>query len=92
MIVYGVMALVMAYWLSTILRMFFLCSPFAYSWDKTIPNGTCVNLEAAYLSVSIINLILDIMVIALPMPMLWSLQMATSKKIAISAIFGMGAV
>ena len=91
-IVYIGMALVIAYWFSTVVRMFFLCSPFAYTWDKTVANGSCVNLPAAYLSVSIINLILDVMVIILPMPMLWRLQMPTSKKVVISGVFGIGGV
>lgn len=91
-VVYTVMGLTIAYWLSTIIRMFFLCSPLAYTWDRTIPGGSCVNLSAAYLSVSIINLLLDVMVIVLPMPMLWRLQMRTAKKIALTAIFGIGGV
>ncbi|KAF7503657.1 hypothetical protein GJ744_003386 [Endocarpon pusillum] len=90
--VYAVAALVVAYWASTFIRMFFLCSPFAFSWDKTIPNGRCIDVAAAYLSATIINLILDVMVIILPMPVLWRLQMPTGKKVGISAIFSIGAV
>ena len=89
--VYIGMALVIAYWFSTIIRMFFLCRPLAYTWNKTIANGSCVNLPAVYLSVSIINLLLDVMVIILPMPMLWKLQMPASKKLVISGVFGIGA-
>ena len=85
------MALVIAYWFSTIIRMFFLCRPLAYIWNKTIANGSCVNLPAVYLSVSIINLLLDVMVIILPMPMLWKLQMPASKELVISGVFGIGA-
>lgn len=84
------MALVVAYWFGSIIRICFLCRPIPYLWDKTIPNGTCLDLTAAYLSVSGINLILDITVVALPMPIIWTLQMPTSKKVAVSAIFGMG--
>ncbi|KAL1981058.1 hypothetical protein VTN96DRAFT_3123 [Rasamsonia emersonii] len=69
--------------------MFCLCTPFQYLWDKTIP-GTCINLPAAWLSVSIINMILDLIIIALPMPMLWNLRMPVSKKIAVSGIFSLG--
>ncbi|KAL8715376.1 MAG: hypothetical protein Q9220_000709 [cf. Caloplaca sp. 1 TL-2023] len=89
-VVYGVMALTISYWLSTVIRSFFLCTPLAYTWDRLHYTGSCVHLPAAYLSVSIINLILDVIVIALPMPMLWRLQMPTSKKAAITAIFGVG--
>lgn len=89
-VVYAVMLLVVAYWTSTIVRMFFLCSPLAFYWDKSIQGGTCLNTSATSLSVSVINLILDLIVIALPMPMLWGLQMATSRKMGLTAIFGIG--
>lgn len=36
------------------------------------------------------NLIQDIIVLTLPMPILWRLQMATKKKMALSGIFGIG--
>ncbi len=84
------MTLVVAYWIGSIIRICFLCEPITYLWDKSVANGTCLNVIAAYLSVSGINLILDIVVVALPMPILWTLQMPKSKKLAISAVFGMG--
>ena len=91
-VVYAVMGITCAYWLSTIVRMFFLCTPFAYLWDKSIEGASCLDLSATSLSVSVINLILDVMIILLPMPILWRLQMAKSKKLAVSGIFGIGAV
>ena len=90
MMVYAVMLLVVGFWTSTIVRMFFLCSSLAFYWDKSIEGGTCLNNYATSLSVSIINLILDLIVIALPMPMLWALQVTTSKKIGLTTVFGIG--
>lgn len=40
----------------------------------------------------IMNLILDLSVIILPMPMLWSLQMPFWKKMGITAMFSIGAL
>ena len=36
------------------------------------------------------NILLDIMMVILPMPMLWSLQMAVSKKLMLSGMFALG--
>ncbi|MCJ1291405.1 hypothetical protein MMC34_002948 [Xylographa carneopallida] len=47
---------------------------------------------AAVLDISIVNVIIDITIIALPMPVLWRLQMATKRKVAIAAIFGLGSM
>lgn len=42
------------------------------------------------LFIAIFNFFLDATVVLMPMPVLWGLQMAVSKKVALSGIFGMG--
>ena len=92
-IVYGVMALTISYWGGTIVPILLLCSPRAYLWDSSSNvNRTCLNVSAVCLTASVINLILDVVVLGLPMPLLWTLQMPLSKRIAIMGVFGMGAV
>lgn len=44
------------------------------------------------LYLGIFNLLLDVCVVVLPMPVLWGLQMAVSKKLMLSAMFGLGIV
>jgi len=61
----------------------------AYNWDRTI-HGTCGDTTALYLSTGIVNLIIDVGIVSLPMPMLWGLQMKFAKKLALSLIFGLG--
>lgn len=91
---YAVMGLTAGYWISTLVRMFFLCQPFAATWDPsllaTIPGAHCVDLPAAYLSVSVTNLILDVIVFCLPLPMVWRLHLQNAKKLALTAIFAIG--
>jgi len=50
-----------------------ICRPLAFNWDRSI-NGTCGDTHGLYLSGGIINLILDISIVTLPMPMLRGLQ------------------
>ena len=86
------MFLVAAYWTGATFKLMFMCSPLAFYWDKSIEGGTCLNNSVNNVVVSFINLVLDLIVVALPMPMLWGLQMPTSKKIGLTAIFGIGGV
>ena len=67
-----------------------ICQPISYFWDKS-QNGHCGNQVALYLAGGIFNLILDVTVVILPMPMLWGLQMAKKKKAALTGAFGLGA-
>ncbi|POS70078.1 integral membrane protein [Diaporthe helianthi] len=91
---WGMMAVVGAYWFSTFVRMFFLCTPFAALWDpsllQTVPDARCLNLTAVYLSVSVINLLIDVTLFLLPMPLLWGLHMPQRKKLMLMGIFGLG--
>jgi len=89
---YVVMAVSIALWVAVILESFLLCSPFEYTWNKVTVTGTCGSSTEAYLSVAIVNLIIDLSIVALPMPILWRLQMSWKKKAAISALLGLGLI
>jgi hypothetical protein len=81
-----------AYLLSVIVETFVLCKPVQYNWDKTI-QGTCdKNIMVAYILSGSTNLLLDVIVVVLPMPVLWKLRLPWGKKIAVMAMFGLGAL
>lgn len=88
-VVYGVMAIVIAYWMGTFWADAFLCNPPRKAWDVNIP-GTCGNSSMMYTAMASADLIIDIIVILLPMPILWTLQLKTSKKVLLTAVFGLG--
>ncbi len=90
--VYVVISLTIALIFAVILESFLLCRPFKFTWDKEIQGGVCGNAVYAYLAISIINLVIDFAVVLLPMPILWKLQMPVGKKVAISAMLGLGIV
>jgi hypothetical protein len=89
--VYAVGTLTLMYWLGTVLAAFLICQPFAYNWNKMIA-GHCGNTLAYYLSTGIVNLLIDVMIVALPLPILWGLQMELSRKVSLSIIFSLGAL
>ena len=41
---------------------------------------------------AVINLIADLIMVVLPMPILWGLQMSKGKKLTISIVVGLGIV
>ncbi|KAI0491094.1 hypothetical protein F4859DRAFT_520658 [Xylaria cf. heliscus] len=65
-----------------------ICQPVALNWDPTI-NGHCGNGSTAQLAVAAFNVALDIIIIALPLPAVWHLQLRTHKKVAITITFGL---
>ena len=85
-----VMVLVWLWAISVILETLLLCRPLAYNWDMTLPNGVCGNRNATYVVAGTLNLITDLMVMALPLPHIWKLQLSIPKRVALSLVFCLG--
>ena len=79
-----------AFGAATILGACLICQPFSFNWDQSIPGGYCGDQVAFELFIGIVNLLLDVTVVVLPMPVLWRLQMAMHRKAVLSGIFGLG--
>lgn len=87
---YATMSIIVAWTVATILAGCLICRPFAFNWDKTIPGGYCGNQVTSFTVTGVINLVTDVVVLALPMQPLYQLQMATYKKVVFISIFGLG--
>jgi len=73
-----------------ILTSCFSCWPIRYYWDKSIEGGHCVDLLAFWFSLSAFNIITDLAVWFLPMPVLKNLQLPRKQKISLIAVFALG--
>lgn len=83
---YATMALIAAFGVESVLAAFLLCRPLAKTW---IP-GMCGSTKDYVLANSIMNVSIDLLIIFLPMPLIWGLHMTTTRKIALTATFGLG--
>ena len=63
------------------------CSPIAYNWDTTIPGGHCIDRDALFLAVGIIDVIGDFLLFLLPLPTVWKLQVPRASKLGLLVIF-----
>lgn len=81
----------MAYLISCSITWLAICRPFRYNWViGPAALEYCGNLKLKFLLSAIFNLILDVCILMLPMPVLWTLHMNLRKKIAVSFVFGLG--
>ncbi|RDL40284.1 uncharacterized protein BP5553_00263 [Venustampulla echinocandica] len=69
-----------------------ICRPFAFQWDKTIEGGVCGNQTLGILLVAFLNLVTDLMIVIMPMPLVWKLKMPRPKRLVLMAIFGLGII
>ncbi|KAL2812247.1 hypothetical protein BDW59DRAFT_178657 [Aspergillus cavernicola] len=89
---WATIVVIVAWAIATILAGCLICRPFAFNWDTTIPGGKCGNQVTSFTVTGVFNLLTDVVVLLLPMPSLYKLQMATYKKITLITVFGLGLV
>ena len=68
----------------------FSCWPVAFYWDKSVEGGHCVNMLAFWFCFSAFNILTDLAVWLLPMPVLKRLQLPKKQKISLIAVFALG--
>ncbi|KAF5595661.1 integral membrane protein [Fusarium pseudocircinatum] len=67
-----------------------LCAPLEAVWNRNLRMKCVTNrLELAYICAGI-NIVTDIVVAILPLPVIWRLNLRQSQKIALSVVFGLG--
>ena len=80
---------VLAWLLANNLVFAFQCTPVRKAWEIEIP-GHCINPLRTIQVVQVFNVVLDAVILALPVSGVLRLQMSTSRKISVMAIFLLG--
>ena len=66
------------------------CIPLRGFWDKSIQATCGVDDYKFFQGNSIPNIITDLILLALPMPSVWALQITRSQKISLAMVFVLG--
>lgn len=70
----------------------FSCDPIQYNWVKTI-DGTCVQTIPWWFAYAALNISTDIIILALPIPLIKSLMQITRRqKFILMGVFIVGAL
>lgn len=78
-----------AWFLGIVFSSAFMCKPIAKSWNPTL-EGKCGSTPGLWLGSAIPSVVIDLIILLLPLPMIWSLKMSTARKSGITAIFVCG--
>ncbi|KAI1748687.1 hypothetical protein F4782DRAFT_534127 [Xylaria castorea] len=69
------------------------CRPFSANWGSAEVQATqCLNKEAVFVWGTIPNIVTDLVLLALPLPIVWRLHATTKLKIALSITFVVGSL
>ena len=79
------MFFVFGYLVSNLLTQIFGCMPIQLSWE--VAPGHCYNRRAAGFAFSSMNIISDLLIFVLPMPMVWRLRLSRKGKLGVMLVF-----
>lgn len=68
----------------------FACVPVQALWDPDTPGATCITYGTLVVAAGVHNIILDFIILALPIPMVWRLSMSKQKKWMLIFTFATG--
>lgn len=72
--------------------LFSMCRPFAANWNTAILKASCMNISAIYAWASLPNIITDMIMLILPLPMIWKLHTNLQTKIQLTVTFVIGSM
>ena len=89
-----VLAYVFCWWVSTLFVTIFQCHPISDNWgtEPTQLGGCIPNINTFYSTAAFLNVIGDVLVLALPVPVVARLHMPVKHRVALLSIFLSGAL
>jgi hypothetical protein len=90
--VFATMLVVIGSCVGIVVSLLAACTPFAKNIDVTVRGGECINRGSLYIATAVINIITDIILLVLPIPMVLGLQMVRSRKIMLITLFSVGSM
>jgi len=83
------LVVIVLFGVSSVITGIFTCTPISYFWNRTI-EGHCINEAAFWFTNAAINIITDIILWAMPLPVLNSLQLPSRQKYGLMIVFAIG--
>jgi hypothetical protein len=84
-------AIIICWWIAVLLTQVFSCRPVEASWKPALAES-CIDTIMFYNAVTISNVILDVIILVLPLPMVWRLHMTSKTKLQVCGVFAVGAL
>ncbi|KAL9607133.1 MAG: hypothetical protein Q9167_007926 [Letrouitia subvulpina] len=65
----------------------FQCRPIRATWDMSVKDAKCMKFNVEVVVFAVFNVITDVTILIIPIPILWKLQIPWSRKIQLMAVF-----
>ena len=88
--IYGIGVIVTVFWITSIFSIIFTCIPVEAAWNYSITDAKCIHILTYFYTSTGVNIATDLLLCFLPLPTIWSLQMAKAQRVVVCFIFGLG--
>ncbi|KAL9609745.1 MAG: hypothetical protein Q9167_005515 [Letrouitia subvulpina] len=82
---------IFAYSITAVFLAIFPCHPVQGVWNPLV-KASCNNTNTSVLTIAIFNVITDVIVLILPIPVVWGLQLPKTRRFQVMAIFLLGSL
>lgn len=89
---YALAVLLIANWIATTVAGLLVCIPLRYLWDRTVAGGHCFDINAYFRWSSLVNILTDVIMLILPLPVIWKIHTSRNIKIGLTFTFATGSV
>jgi hypothetical protein len=90
--IYILSAILIAASLANTIAALAACQPYAANWDMKIPGAKCINKEALFIWSSIPNIVTDVAMLILPLPIVWKLHTNKRMKAGLTVTLLVGSI
>ena len=87
--IYSFLGCLCVYYVIALVIKIRMCDPVPGYWDLSI-DAQCLDQRAALVADSVISVVSDLIILILPLPMTWSLQMSRNKKLRVTGMLSAG--
>ncbi|PWY79326.1 integral membrane protein [Aspergillus heteromorphus CBS 117.55] len=87
--IYVLLGCLAVYYVIALIVKIRMCDPIPGYWTGD-PNASCLDQRAALIADSVISVVADFIILFLPLPLTWSLQMSRSKKLRVIGMLSAG--
>lgn len=86
---WGLLVVVAMYCTASIAATIFQCSPVTRAFDKDTP-GHCIDTAKFWFANAGFSIATDVIILLLPMPLVWRIELPRTQKVALVAVFAVG--
>jgi hypothetical protein len=91
--VHAMMVLCVLFFIGFMIGICLQCTPFEYNYNPSVPGGHCgISRSGGFYVIGSLNLFMDVVLVVMPLPVVWTLKISFLKKLGVSAMFGLGLV